>query len=133
GAGWTRGAGGRVGGGQRRVERALQFVGVELTDGRHLRDTSNDFASISIAFTRPAESSSAKAHKAAETRSFLVIAAPAFSSCGLRGCAVRHALPTRSGRRRLRPRSKRPRHRCAADKRDELATPRCSPLNGLTH
>src|SRR5262249_41690985 len=91
----------------------------------------NDFASISIAFPAPAESSKATPHKVAETRSFLVIAAPPFSSCGLRGYAVRHALPTRSDRRLPRPRSKRPRHRCAADKRDELATPRCSPLKGL--
>src|SRR6516164_1163312 len=36
---WIHGARGRIGGGQRRVEIALQVVHVELTDRRHLRDT----------------------------------------------------------------------------------------------
>ncbi len=36
---WIHGARGRIGGGQRRVEVALQVVHVELTDGGHLRDT----------------------------------------------------------------------------------------------
>src|SRR5262249_14429434 len=36
---WIRGAGGRIGGGQRRVEMALQVVHEELTARGHLRDT----------------------------------------------------------------------------------------------
>src|SRR5262249_4904058 len=39
GSRWIHGARGRIGGGQRRVEMALQVVRVELTAGRILRDT----------------------------------------------------------------------------------------------
>src|SRR5262245_49449479 len=55
----------------------------------------NDFASISIAFPRPAERSNATAHKIAEMRSFLAMTAPPFDHAAYADASTMPSRPSR--------------------------------------